>query len=520
MMQVQNIPIEISLLVFKLLDSQNLLYCALVCKDWTDLALDIKWKENAVELTDLLRGLGSLEEPLNATDAHSCAMRETGGIERTLSSPGWLRVNDLRKKITRLKIVTPLDPDRLTYLAELLYSVESLGSPFCPSLRSLELTGKLQPSHPIYEFIAGNSLRQLVLSLKPQPEAEIETALKTLTSNAPRIKDLAAMIPYTEVGYGMFSELRSLRYGGIPSMLWWSQLCAGCPKLEDLWVCTERVFQTALEQLELAQKVRSQMGLPAPYAFPSLRTLDLVRHQNGSYVKTLFLQSTEMPQLEDLAVNLSRMPLEDGNALIALLSTRSPRLSKILLEIDTLDWKILGAFRHLHDLTITGNPRTFDEEDLISLVKNLPEITRLLIKSTQLYSIRSKPRPTTNLLENIAANCSSIREIQIPLNTTSAPCLGGNQECTPLAGFTRLKTLSLNPLFIEPRSMGPFATYLAQLCPTAESFEPRLMHSDGADEGRYMTWALTPEETSNVIEMQSLFWEAQQGGIELQGASR
>ncbi|KAG8980590.1 hypothetical protein FRB90_007614, partial [Tulasnella sp. 427] len=402
----------------------------------------------------------------------------------------------------------------------LLHSVESPGSPFCPNLRSLELSRKLQPSHPIYEFIVGNSLRQLVLSLKPQPEAEIETALKTLTSNAPRIKDLAAMIPYTEVGYGMFSELRSLRYGGIPSMLWWSQLCAGCPKLEELWVRTERVFQTALEQLELAQKVRSQMGLPATYALPSLRTLDLVRHQNGSYVKSLFLQSTEMPQLEDLAVNLSRIPLEDGNALIALLSTRSPRLSKILLEIDTLDWKMLGGFRHLHDLTLTGNPRAFDEEGLISLVKSLPGLTRLLIKSTQLYGIRSTPRTTTNLLETIASNCNSIREVHIPLNTSFAPCSWADQERAPLAGFTRLKALNLNPLFIEPRSMGTFATYLAQLCPTVEGFEPRVMHSDGAKEGRYMVWALTPEETINVKEMQSLFWEAQQGGIGLQGTSR
>ncbi|KAG8977752.1 hypothetical protein FRB90_008717, partial [Tulasnella sp. 427] len=65
-MHLDNVPVEVFVLILSIFDSKDLLHCALVCKRWSELALEVKWKECVVDLADLVQGLGPA--PLNASD--------------------------------------------------------------------------------------------------------------------------------------------------------------------------------------------------------------------------------------------------------------------------------------------------------------------------------------------------------------------------------------------------------------------------------------------------------------------
>ncbi|KAG8994426.1 hypothetical protein FRB90_000433, partial [Tulasnella sp. 427] len=204
-MCIDKLPIEIFILVLSILDSKHLLQCALVCKRWRDLALDVKWKEHVVELADLLRGLG----PAPSNRSHE----ET---ERAVASPGWLRVNKLRKMITKLK-VSSSPPTHITYIQHLQNAVESPGQPFCPNLRSIKLYRRLsQPD--TYDFLLGHSLQDFTLCFDSTSGEHLRTvvinALGKLAVRSPRVESIAAYSSNTVFDFGVFSKLRVLSYGG------------------------------------------------------------------------------------------------------------------------------------------------------------------------------------------------------------------------------------------------------------------------------------------------------------------
>ncbi|KIO21486.1 hypothetical protein M407DRAFT_245459 [Tulasnella calospora MUT 4182] len=74
-----------------------------------------------------------------------------------------------------------------------------------------------------------------------------------------------------------------------------------------------------------------------------------------------------------------------------------------------------------------------------------------------------------------------------------------------------LQALALDPLHIEPRAMEPVAQYLAQLCPTVNTFDCVLLHPRETGTVDVDLDSFSEDETRNVAEMENLFFYFQEG---------
>ncbi|KAG8994427.1 hypothetical protein FRB90_000434 [Tulasnella sp. 427] len=457
-MQLDNLPVEVFGLILRTLDSKHLLHCALVCKRWRDLALDVKWQEHVVGLADLLRGLG----PAPSNRSHE----ET---ERAVASPGWLRVNKLRKMITKLK-VSSSPPTHISYLQHLQSAVEPPGQPFCPNLRSIELD-RMLPQPDLYDFLVGASLQILILRHQSSSRTYLQTVvtktLKKIAGRSPRVEDILAYSSSSAFDFGVFPKLRVLTYGGNVSVASWNQLCAGCPLLERVNIWPPGRVQAAEDETGLSHP-------PAP----------------------------TLPILQNF-VNIGKA---EGGALLSLLRYRNPSMTRLKLKGDALNLATLGFFTQLRNLQLRAPLNTITIECLERIIKGNPHLIRLTISYTTDTRIRPKLNPS--LLETVAQACNDISVIRIPLDTLDTPW--ALEENIPLEQFKRLCELVLNPLHIQPNAIKPFARYLARLCPTLDSFDTSIMHP-GRGQGIINSEELTHEEVESSALMEDLFYEAQEG---------
>ncbi|KAG8907916.1 hypothetical protein FRC01_007540 [Tulasnella sp. 417] len=499
---ILDLPIEVFALVLKLLASRDLLRCATVCSRWKDLALDVKWKEHLVDWYDLLRVLGSIE-PCDDDESEYRWVTKHFNIEDGVASAGWRRLNELRKKITRLQIETHLAQDDFDYLLKIHRAAEypRHRDPFCPKLRELEVIFD-EPQPYMYDFLVGGSLQQFKLNL-PLSDTEgyaglCQVAIQSIALGSPlveRISVLRSDSPF--INYGKFSRLRILNHGGDFSVKSWIQLCAGCPLLEDVniwWI-----------QDELDDEDAVVTG-PQAQALPVLRVLRIGTIENAEFVYYI-IQSTNMPQLRELDVDLRELRSEDAEELLSLVRKRSPWLTTLNVNYRSLELGRFALFSQLRDLELYGMLGSWTTEDLDRIFESLPNLTRLLIASSGDDDVdRTKPAFTPAILESIATRCR-LYQLEIPLNALEIPW--ASEPPSPTAKFDGLGVLALDPLHIERNAMGPFAKYLAQLCPTVNRFETLPLHAHVAWSEIESPWELTEEERTNMMVMRNLFFEAQ-----------
>ncbi|KAG8907910.1 hypothetical protein FRC01_007544 [Tulasnella sp. 417] len=497
---ILDLPVEVFALVLKLLASRDLLRCAIVCSRWRDLALDVKWKEHLVDWYDLLQVLGPIE-PCDDDDSEYRWVTKHSTIEDGVASAGWRRLNELRKKITRLQIGTHLGQKDIDYLRNIHRAVETPHHPFCPKLRELEVTFD-EPQHYMYDFLAGGSLQQFKLNLTSidmEGHTRIfQVAIQSIALGSPmveRITILRSDSPF--INYGKFSRLRILSHGGDFSVTSWIQLCAGCPLLEDVniwWI-----------QDELDDDAAIVTG-PQAQTLPVLRVLSIGTIENGEFASYI-IRTTNMPQLRELNVDLRELGSEEAEELLSLVRKRSPWLTTLHVNYRSLGLGSFALFGQLRDLELYGTLGSWTTEDLDRIFGSLLNLTRLLIASSGDDDVdRTKPAFTPAILESIATRCR-LYQLEIPLNALEIPW--ASEPPSPTAKFDRLGVLALDPLHIEPNAMGPFAKYLAQLCPTVNRFETLPLHPHGASSETESPWELTEEERTNMRVMQNLFFEAQ-----------
>ncbi|KAG9018814.1 hypothetical protein FRB90_009284 [Tulasnella sp. 427] len=493
-MHIHHLPAEILTLIFLLTESRDLLQCALVCKHWTGLALDIKWKYHAVGLADLLHVL----EP-NQNVYH---------IEETPTYPGWPLVNDLRSKTWRLKIKTPHDLSHFIYIEELSLSVET---PLFPELRALQFPNQY---HPAYDFLAGTTLKQLVVNLLPvriHSSWGISTVtLDGIASRSPHIEEITILSSEFPVDFGVFSQLRKLYNGGFFSVTSWTLLCAGCPLLEWLCLWPMNDVRVSPEQDVYIESLRTSLVMgpkPATQTLPVLRYLDIHGVWHESFLLYVFI-TTRMPELRELNADFTHLPSEEGHALVSILLERSEKLMKLKFNNEDFNWAALAPFSQLHDLELLGTIDTFTEETLVPVVKSLPNILRLVIDSKTWRIGRSKPALNRTILTIIAEKCQSIRELKIPLNARLPLC--EDEEPTSSVGFRRLGLLTLDPLHIDPNTMQQFAKWLAGLCPSLHRLKTDVFHWDSTPRHGLGARNHTEEEMEQKDEVMNYFYEEQE----------
>ncbi|KIO21483.1 hypothetical protein M407DRAFT_28937 [Tulasnella calospora MUT 4182] len=159
-------------------------------------------------------------------------------IEDAVASAGWQRLNELRKRITRLQVEAHFVSEDIEYLRSLQHAVESPNHAFCPNLRQLDVYyDKRLPCK--YDFLTGGSLRQFKLHWDPRDvkkhEGVFEGALNTVALLSPMVQQLEVpRLNSSFIDYGKFAKLRILDHSGDFSAKSWIQLCAECPLLENV----------------------------------------------------------------------------------------------------------------------------------------------------------------------------------------------------------------------------------------------------------------------------------------------
>ncbi|KAG9042358.1 hypothetical protein FS837_010963 [Tulasnella sp. UAMH 9824] len=266
-MDILGLPVDVFVLILKFLESRGLLCCATVCSQWRDLALDIKWREHVVDWAYLLQALGP-RKPCFDEDQDRWEPKHSS-IKEAIASPGWRRLNELRKKVTRLRIETHLVSEDIDYLLKLHHAEEPPHHTFCPQLRELEVNvGDLESYE--YDFIAGASLQQFRLNWvndTGRPTRLVADTVENIALRSPMVEHL--------------------------------KLCTGCLLLEDLTVWWK--------QCELVEEEAGAVGSQVQQ-LPVLHILRIGTpgDQDGA-LKSYILQNTHMPQLRELTVDLQML---------------------------------------------------------------------------------------------------------------------------------------------------------------------------------------------------------------------
>lgn len=272
----------------------------------------------------------------------------------------------------------------------------------------------------------------------------------------------------------------------------WIKLCAGCPLLESLNL---RLSQTRLVDEEAIA------GGPQVQQLPALRVLNMETVNNNVFSSYVF-QTTKMPRLGELKVNIRGLESVEADGLLSLLARRSPLLSTLQVYGYRLEWGKFASFSRLRDLVLHGELGSWTTEHVERIITRLPDLDRLSIVSSKKYGFGRVFTPA--ILETMAMR-SQLLQLAIPLNALEIPWM--SETPTSTAKFDVLVELSLEPLHIEPGAIEPFAKYLAQLCPSANYLETTILHPHLADPEMEERWFLTEEETQSCRLMERLFFD-------------
>ncbi|KAG8911963.1 hypothetical protein FRC01_005375, partial [Tulasnella sp. 417] len=478
-MHLQNLPVEVFVRILRLLESRDLLRCATVCSRWKDFALDVKWKEHGVELVDMLRALGPIRQ--YSADGTIFAFKTLySSIEHAVASPGWRRLNELRKKITRLRVGQSIALIDIQYLMDIQALIEPPHRPFCPNLQQLQVELGLQSQPYAYASLAGDSLASFDLTWYPivhSPRRLMASAMQMVALRSPMIQHIEASVSDSPfINYGLFPNLRILAHEGEFSMKSWAQLCTGCPVLE--------VVQLQWRGSMLAdedQSIYLVQDIQTPLALEVLEVSDGLDGVPSLYI----LQNTNMPQLRRLDVVLERQGSPETNTMLfSNIRSHSPLLEALTVTGERLDWG----------------------EIILTIAESLPNMDSLRISSSDEGLDRTRNAFTPALLESIVKRCHQLSDLAVPLDTLSTPWT--SEPPTLTCKFTRLESLILDPLHAAPWAVEPVAQYLAQLCPSVDDFDSYVVHPDenGVESGRpnYPT----KEEKRSIAEMERLFFRS------------
>ncbi|KAG8891495.1 hypothetical protein FRC01_014665, partial [Tulasnella sp. 417] len=382
-------------------------------------------------------------------------------------------------------------------------------------LRELEVLFDDQPQPYGYDLLTGGSLRQFKLDRRINLMMEddfggvFEATLSNLALRSPLVEHISVLnsdSPF--IDYGKFSNLRTLEHIGTFTVASWMEICARCTLLEDFsisWIKDDLVGEDTI----------TATG-PQIQELPVLRVLSISSmYEPDGVVSSHILRTTNMPQLRELKMDLYKLGSVEADGLMSLLSRRCPLLTMLQVISPRLEWGRLALFSGLRDLELQGELSSWTTEHLESIIGGLPNLRQLSIRGLYGGVDRSKPAFTPTILEAIAKTCQ-LRRLQIPLNALEIPWM--QEPPAPTAKFAGLMHLSLGPLHIEADAVEPFAKYLAQLCPTINSFEPIPIHPQEAGSEHWNSnrfpFFLTDEEETRKKMMQTLYFNAQRVVLE------
>ncbi|KAG9028000.1 hypothetical protein FRB95_007006 [Tulasnella sp. JGI-2019a] len=287
---------EILLSVFQRLEVNDLNELAQVCKIWSPIAIDIKWRTSRIQLSRVLARLA----PFTAVKSQDDTIRS---FERTdITKEQWDRFqNEYAGKVTELDIDVSLASVSRCAVEKL---VQAHGGLLFPTLRKLRIDPTFPPDRedwwtPMAALVACPTLRSVEIAQGDSDDEDMDGIIDAITAMAPHINDVSIETPEYCPTYTAFSEVTQLTVTGYFDHEAW-MACASLPKLESL---------TLLEAPSIIyydHDVRWKQTYTVTFAtLKTLRIDDGYEGRQAMFIVSIFRNAT-MPLLQTIDLYCTR----------------------------------------------------------------------------------------------------------------------------------------------------------------------------------------------------------------------
>ncbi|KAG8995553.1 hypothetical protein FRB94_008919 [Tulasnella sp. JGI-2019a] len=296
---------------------------AQVCKPWSPMAIDVKWRTCKIQLSCVLSRLAPFFQVVFRPKT-VCSFGKTD-----ITKEQWDQFqNEYAGKVTELDIDVVLSPASRSILENL---VQPHGGPLFPRLWKLyvkpyysQLGGNFW--RPMTALVACPTLRSVEIAQGNLHGEEMDDVIFAVFAKAPHINDVSIHIPRHCPAYAAFSEVKQLAISGFFDHES-SGACADLPKLESLtlWEAPD-----VKEYGFLDYKIRWKLTYAVTFAtLTTLRIYDSDEGREARFIVSIFRNAT-IPLLYTIDLYCTRDV--DMTLIRRYLARRSPLLREINLN--------------------------------------------------------------------------------------------------------------------------------------------------------------------------------------------
>ncbi|KAG8215667.1 hypothetical protein J3R82DRAFT_7541 [Butyriboletus roseoflavus] len=496
-------------IIFNFLDRDSNVRNACVCKRWSNIALDIVWKE-VDDLLHLFRLLKPIRPQEDAFEYVFETLPEASDWSKFEKYASRVRSFKFRPENYELEIWPLLDD-----VARTRTSLEIL-----PNMHTLEWIYTTPAHMERCKLFLHRRLRHLSVTtpsqlLHPRPDFYTD-----LCARAPHLRTLALFVTYP--GKPIDAELRIL--------------LQNLPELEKITLPEFHYTSAVIEELsraknisvvDFSQDLKLGYGNPtnvasfAPVltdgAFPCLRELNLSARIDD--LDRFFHSSFAPIHLTTLYVNsyTDHTPTE-VHTFLNTLSQQCQLLSKLNLQLyykdlpfdnlagerlsyDTI--KPILTFPNLSSFEIVHKyPLRITLDELEDMASKWPNLESLMLNAEPLFLDEDAFTLDLRALLPFAKHCPRLRLLGLYINATEAEI---PSSYAPLESFGALQTFSVGTS--QVRDTSAVATFLSRICPSRCSLEMGITWTEfGCQDNRVL-----PNGLQSPLQKRCLAWRAVEG---------
>ncbi|KAI0073082.1 hypothetical protein K474DRAFT_1723382 [Panus rudis PR-1116 ss-1] len=493
--RVLDIP-EILELILSQLDRKSNVQNALVCKRWSDIALNLVWRD-VTDLLFLFQLLAPLEKSGSINDATIYR------FERGLTARDWERFGRYARRVRSFTYGNPdiypssdVDGSVFDEIARTRPPANILPA-ILPNLRSLSWFSQLH-SRTSYSFMfMHENITKFDIYLRIADEHPLDAVFDEIRLRMPHLTSLDlrfenSMCEIEDSFIKLVSRLKKLKQIILPAFTVTTRVFEALSKLPNL-----RIIQfefLASQGIGQPSDVASFSPRLEDGAFPSLFDLalncsmqDATRLFNAPFapihMKMLYLHVTapatpdEMRQfltvlsencqlLTHLSINLTRLPAFSEDAPIP--------------DNGRVTWDHLKPVLSLPELTdlsiIWSHPFMITEANIEEMASKWPSLESLCLNSEPLDP-SEESMLTLRALVPFARHCPKLNELGLYISTKDAAELSRETTATLTKPFKSLQRFEVGLSgILDPK---PVALFLSQLCPSECSVESGVTWPDG-----------------------------------------
>ncbi|KAI0750487.1 hypothetical protein C8Q74DRAFT_1361745 [Fomes fomentarius] len=463
---------ELLELVFSFLNTQENARNARVCKAWTQVALDLLWRE----VDDLPRLLSLLAPTEDCTEGRR--------FSRPLEPNDWTRYMRYASRVRKLVVTPGIDealkgPSVFQEIAQTRTTAHLL-----PKLSSLTWTPDSGERLRLSLMFMHENVKEFAARLVPSDTYAFSVYFQEIALRMPKLTrlDLRFSFPVRNIETdvcALIAALPHLRVIVMPKFTLTTKVMEALSRKEHLEVVQFEFMES--QGGGDAWDVTDWAPVMEEGAFPALYDLSLnvqISHMRRfvtspfcpAHLRLLYVNVIEIvpppqvhafltalaencPQLAELAINYSGEPH-------GLVFRPNPP-ADMLLTWDTLRPALKCAKLTLFEIH-WDTPLAISQADLEDIASSWPELEVLILDCQPLPSTLPSAL-TLDALVPFARHCPRLRELGLYLSASAPPRVGATTTTTHPVPFKSLQRLEVGvSSIVDP---GPAALFLSELCP-------------------------------------------------------